>query len=109
MAHEHNVIANAAPHRATDGFRRLTTSAVDASITLAPGIYEVTNASTIDVIIKHGAAATLPASGDPEVLGVQVIPAGAVGPVEIGPSATALHAALVSAGAGELYLRRVVL
>ena len=107
MGYERDQITSVAPFCAADGFRRLTTSAVSASISLTQGMYEAYNAASIDLILKHGAAASLPASGAAEVAGVLVVPAGAVTTLEIVTSATALHAALVSAGAGELYLRRI--
>lgn len=111
MSYERDTIVNAAPFRVTDGFRRLTTSAVDASITLAAGHYEAINDASVTLHLRWGAtaaAASLPASGAAEETGRYMIPAGAVATIEVLDTATALHAALVSAAAGELWLRRIV-
>lgn len=111
MAYELDLLMQAAPWSPTDGFRRLTTSAADATITPAAGRYEIVNDSSVSLSLRWGATAvagSLPASGDAEVVGRFVLPAGASMPLLAPTGTDVLHAALISAGAGELWLRRVV-
>ena len=87
------------------GHRRLDLTTVDASITLADGVYEVLNPSTVLAYVRIGSAVSVPSTGAAEVAGQSPVPAG--GSVTLAMGAGDLHA-LTATGTATLEILRKV-